>query len=275
MFTWICPQCGREVPPAYDECPDCSGKGAGQAPPQQPGQGVPMGAPPPPASYPPPQQYAQPPQAQYAPPRQFAPTAQYSPPPQYAPPQQYAPAPGQVPAPGFMQQPPGRGISLPPWLMSIGFAVLFLAVGAALFFGIKHFSGSSDASASTPAARESSPTPVAANAPAASKQNSTLQKYVEVAGVRLTEDPAKKPQVHFLVVNHSGAEIADLAANVNLWARTAKSDEEAVGTFSFKLASLGAYESKDMTALLNTKLRVYELPDWQNLTAEVQITSPQ
>ena len=71
------------------------------------------------------------------------------------------------------------------------------------------------------------------------------------------------------------AEIADLAANVNLWARTAKSDEEAVGTFTFKIPSLGAYESKDMTATLNTKLRVYELPDWQNLTAEIQITSPE
>src|SRR5689334_5275888 len=26
MFTWICPKCGREVPPSYDECPDCSVK---------------------------------------------------------------------------------------------------------------------------------------------------------------------------------------------------------------------------------------------------------
>ncbi len=26
MFTWICPQCGREVPPAYTECPDCTRK---------------------------------------------------------------------------------------------------------------------------------------------------------------------------------------------------------------------------------------------------------
>ena len=78
-----------------------------------------------------------------------------------------------------------------------------------------------------------------------------------------------------MVVNHSGAEIADLSANVNLWARTAKSDEEAVGTFTFKIASLGAYESKDLTVPINTKLKVYELPDWQNLTAEVQITSPE
>src|SRR4051794_3434197 len=26
MFTWICPKCGREVPPAYNECPDCDPK---------------------------------------------------------------------------------------------------------------------------------------------------------------------------------------------------------------------------------------------------------
>jgi hypothetical protein len=80
--------------------------------------------------------------------------------------------------------------------------------------------------------------------------------------------------VRFVVVNHSGAEISDLAANVNVWARTAKSEEEAVGTFSFKMASLGAYETKELSAPLNTKLRVYELPDWQNLGADVQITSP-
>ena len=28
MFTWICPQCGREVSPAYTECPDCAHKTA-------------------------------------------------------------------------------------------------------------------------------------------------------------------------------------------------------------------------------------------------------
>ena len=92
--------------------------------------------------------------------------------------------------------------------------------------------------------------------------------------MRLVEDSKQKPQVHFVVVNHSGAEISDLAANVNLWARTTKSDEEAIGAFSFKLPSIGPYESKDLSAPLNTKLRVYELPDWQNLTAETQITSP-
>jgi hypothetical protein len=29
-----------------------------------------------------------------------------------------------------------------------------------------------------------------------------------------------------------------------------------------------------MAAVLNTKLKVYELPDWQNLQAQLKITSP-
>ena len=81
--------------------------------------------------------------------------------------------------------------------------------------------------------------------------------------------------MRFLVVNHSSAEIADLAGAVTVWARTQKSEEERVGTFSFKLPSLGPNESRDMTAVLDTKLKVYELPDWQNLTSEVQVTSPE
>ncbi len=281
MFTWICPQCGREVPPSYNECPDCSGKGAGQAPP--PGQGAPMPSGPQAPQYQPPQQYAPqqytPPPPQYQPPPQYPPqqqypqTTQFAPPPQYAQPQQQ---PSYPPTPAFAQAQPPRATNIPPWLMSIGFAVLFLVVGAGVFLVIKHFGGSSEASASSSAPAE--PGGAAAAAPAAAKGkggNSTLQKYVEIVGMRLTENAKKTPEVHFIVVNHSGAEISDLAANVNLWARTAKSDEEAVGTFSFKLGSLGPYESKDLSSALNTKLRVYELPDWQNLTAEVQITSPQ
>jgi hypothetical protein len=243
MFTWICPQCGREVPPAYNECPNCAGNATGQGAAPQPGQSATgVGTPPTPP-------YAQ------------APT--------YPPQQPYAQAPAYPPPP-YMQPPPARGVTLPPWLMSIVFAVLFLAIGAALFFGIKHFSGSGEASASAPAAAEKAAPPAGSKA-----QANMLQKYVEVVGMRLIEDPKKKPEVRFVVVNHSGAEISDLIANVNLWARTAKSDEEAVGTFSIKVPSLGPYETKEMSAALTTKLKVYELPDWQNLVAEVQITSPQ
>jgi hypothetical protein len=33
MYTWICPQCGREVPPSSDACPDCVANGKSGAPP--------------------------------------------------------------------------------------------------------------------------------------------------------------------------------------------------------------------------------------------------
>jgi hypothetical protein len=224
MFTWICPQCGREVPPAYNECPDCTAKERDAA-------------------------------AQPAAPAQPGSPAMAAPPPRPAPP----------PPP-----PPSSGVQLPAWLMSIVFAVAFIAIGIAAYFGIQRFTGTASGKPANGGIRLENPT-----AAARPKTNSTLQKYVEIVGLRLTEEPKRQPEVRFVVVNHSGAEISDFAANVNLWARTAKSDEEAVGTFSFKVPSLGPYEAKDMAGVLNTKLRVYELPDWQNLTAEIQITSPQ
>ena len=104
--------------------------------------------------------------------------------------------------------------------------------------------------------------------------NNPLLKQVEVAGLRLTQNKAKKTEIRFLLINHSGGEIQDVTGTLNLRARTSKKDEEPIGACAFKLPSLGPYESKDMVAILNTKLKVYELPDWQNLEAQLQITSP-
>ncbi|MEN6604647.1 MAG: hypothetical protein ABFD86_19720, partial [Bryobacteraceae bacterium] len=36
MFTWICPKCGREVPPSYSECPNCAGASESSASPAAP-----------------------------------------------------------------------------------------------------------------------------------------------------------------------------------------------------------------------------------------------
>jgi hypothetical protein len=89
------------------------------------------------------------------------------------------------------------------------------------------------------------------------------------------ESPQHAIEARFVVINHSDADLADLAGTVNIWGRTAKAEEEAAGTFSFKIASLKPNESTEAVAPLTTKLKPYELPDWQNLSAKVQITSPQ
>lgn len=125
-------------------------------------------------------------------------------------------------------------------------------------------------SGSAAAAKAPSATP---NAAATQNVSNPYQKYVEVVGLRLIEEN-KKPVAKFVVVNHSAAEIDGLEANVRLWASTSRSEEDSVGSFRFKLPEIDANSSKDMTEPLNTKLKMYELPDWQNTTAEIEITSP-
>lgn len=152
-------------------------------------------------------------------------------------------------------------------MVAIGFAAVLLLVGG----GIYYFFLRTPDTGSTSAAKSSAVTPV--SAPGTQKVTNPYQKYVEIVGVRMiTED--KKPVAKFVVVNHSAAEIDNLEANVKLWASTSRSEEDSVGSFSFKLAELDANSSKDLTEPLKTKLKMYELPDWQNTTAEIEIISP-
>jgi hypothetical protein len=148
--------------------------------------------------------------------------------------------------------------------MTVGFAIALLLVGGGIYFAMQRY-GSSN-----PAEKAGIENPSNASR---QKVTNPLQKYVEVVGLRMINEN-KKPVAKFVVVNHSSTEIDDLVADVTLSASTAKSDEDRVGSFSFKLASIGPNESKDLTEPLKTKLKMYELPDWQNTVAEIQITSP-
>ena len=275
MFTWICPQCGKEVPPAYNDCPDCSKRAAA---------GGDLAAAPP---APPPQQpyYQPPPQAQQAPPPGYYPPQaqpQQAPPPGYYPPQPQPPTPPpqqpyyqqppqaqQAPPQGYYSAPaaPAHGLNMPVWLMTI---LVALAVGGVVF-GIIALVSSNRGSAGN------GPAPIATvESPAAKPgaKTNALQKYIEVAGVRFVSDPKNQaPMVKFLLINHSPADINGLAGNVTMWGRTQKSEEDAQGSFSFS-ATIGPYESKELTAPLNTKRKIYELADWQNITTDVQITGP-
>jgi len=253
MFTWICPQCGREVPPSYTECPDCAERAKNAPPAQQsapPGQPQ-GGTPPQPPNYP-------------QPPRQ----PEYTPPsPHYAP-QQYPPQqPMQMaPQPQYYGPPPKRGMNLPVWLLTILFAFAIGGVVGAIYWFMQ----------TNRAQTGSGPAPTAAvESPSAKPGGKTnpLQKYIEISGVRFVHDAKKKIQARFVLINHSEADISGLAGNVTVWGRTRKSEEDAEGTFTFTM-NIGPFESKEMTVPLNTKLKFYELPDWQNVTADVQITAP-
>ena len=103
-----------------------------------------------------------------------------------------------------------------------------------------------------------------------------LAKYVELVGFRLSEaGGGKMMRVKFVVVNHSLADIGDLGVKVRLTTSSAKPDDPPIAEFDVKVPPLGPEEIQDVTATVPTKLRVYELPDWQFIKAEFEITSPQ
>ena len=188
----------------------------------------------------------------------WQPQAPPPPPPQQAayPPPDYA---AQAAWPPQKQGPPT-------WLVGGGVAVGLLLVLGLAYYWLQPSTGKSGAGDKAPEKAA-----VAAGAP--EKGGNPLQKYVEVVGLRLvTQD--KKPVAKFVVVNHSTGEIIGLEANVTVWASTKRSEEDSVGSFSFKAPSVGPNGSVDVTAPLTTKLKPYEMPDWQNLVAEVQITAP-
>ena len=101
-----------------------------------------------------------------------------------------------------------------------------------------------------------------------------LAKYLELSGYRLAEKGAGKISVKFVAVNHSEADIGDLTLKVRLVTTAAKPEDPPITEFEAKVPSLGPQEIKDVSAMATTKLRIYELPDWQFIRAEIEITAP-
>jgi hypothetical protein len=110
--------------------------------------------------------------------------------------------------------------------------------------------------------------------PATTTTKHPLAKYIELAGFRLAEAGPGKLKVRFAAINHSEADLGELVVKVKLVTFNAKPEDPPVAEFETKIASLGPLEVRNEEATAPTKLRVYELPDWQFLRAQFEITSP-
>src|SRR5215471_2035184 len=141
MFTWICPQCGREVPPSYNECPDCTGTQKAPAP------------------------------------AAAQPAAPPAPPPPQAPPPAARPAPEALPElPRTFASASPAPAAKPAWLVAVLSAVGAIVVVVGVFWASRYFSGTGEAATITPAMSMEKP----AAAAAAKPKDNPLQKYVEI-----------------------------------------------------------------------------------------------
>lgn len=194
MFTWICPKCGKDVPPAYAECPNCAAAQRGTL--QQPA-----------ASQPKPQE---------------AQTSQ----PGASP----IPASGETgPTPQATGPGPAARRRMSPWLVTMNVALTCVSIFAAvLWFTRSPGTTAQPVHAVQPALETpgiAAPTPVASSNP--------ILKQIELTGLRLTEDSAQKPYIELVAVNHSAADLGEISETVNLKAVAAKNTEP-IGTFPLK-----------------------------------------
>ena len=100
-------------------------------------------------------------------------------------------------------------------------------------------------------------------------------KNIELGGFRISEPKPGTLRVKFNVVNHSLADLGDLEMNVFMAQAGSKPEDPPICVLKVRVASLGPEESKSVEATTTTKLRVYELPDWQFIRAFFEITAPQ
>ena len=110
--------------------------------------------------------------------------------------------------------------------------------------------------------------------PASTVSKHPYAKYIELSGFRLSESKPGQLDVKFVAVNHSEAELGELGISVRLNTTAAKPNDPPLAEFQAKVPALGPLEIHDVSAKVNTKLRIYELPDWQFLHADFDITSP-
>lgn len=240
MFSWICPKCGREVPPSYTECPDCAPAKA-PAPPVAVSAGS---------------------QAPSAPPT-VVPEAHPAPPPGPSP--SYVTPTARV-APPPAAEAPARERGIHPWVMMLLAAAGIVALLAVLYLYVLP-KRQAPSTTQQPAASTEQQAQTAAPA-AAPKTVHPYAKFLEVTGLRVNEDNKQRAQLQFIVVNHSAAELPEMRLEI-----TVQSAGKSLFDFPYTLPSLGPYETKEGTATLKTDLKPYEMPDWQFLKASFDITS--
>jgi hypothetical protein len=141
-----------------------------------------------------------------------------------------------------------------------------------LLFLAACLAGCSSSSTASKAAQSSTPA-IPAHFTATNTSNS-IAKYIELAGLRVTERSPGHLIVQFGVVNHSEADVGDVKMTVHLGTTAAKPGDPPLIAFPAQVSRLGPSEMKDVTVEVPTKLRVYELPDWQFLKADFEITEP-
>jgi hypothetical protein len=151
-------------------------------------------------------------------------------------------------------------------LVSIVVIALFLGGGSLL----QYLTANRDAKAASVApapteTREAAPAP-----PLPAVEEHPGARFVEVAGVRVVTAPNHKPQLQYIVINHSAGELTGLNIHIALRSADSPSGPPLIRVSSI-VPSLGANQSKEIRMDLDAGLGAASVPDWQSLRTEILI----
>lgn len=157
----------------------------------------------------------------------------------------------------------------PAWLVTLGVAVVLVGLGGA---GYTYLSRTTRNGAGAAEARPAIQLekPAEEGKTAATEPSGKMAKFLEATAIRVLEE-GRKPTIRVVIVNHSSAEMASVKGEIILRASNATAGSRPVATMPFSIFSLGPYEAKEVSGLLKTSLRAYEMPDWQFLKAELSL----
>ncbi|HTP89276.1 MAG TPA: hypothetical protein VMJ34_20140 [Bryobacteraceae bacterium] len=100
----------------------------------------------------------------------------------------------------------------------------------------------------------------------------TMTKYVEVTGVRASDDGKAKSEIRYVVVNHSSSDLPPFVLTVKLHPRRGNAT---LASFSATLPGLAASESRELRASIARDPHSFDLPDWHDLRVEAHVSAKQ
>jgi len=154
-----------------------------------------------------------------------------------------------------------RSFAVPAWLLRLMIVAVLGLLAVRVIF---------PTAPEKPAAASPATVTSAAPAPEASVVNA-LSRSIEVTGFRIVTDPSKKPEIHYLVVNHTPVRVSNMTVYVTLRTADDKPGQAPLSRFSFAAPNLGPYQSKEMISSIEKMNRPVELPEWQDLRADLEI----
>lgn len=166
------------------------------------------------------------------------------------------------------QRPARKRASAPTWMLSLLVGIALFLVAGSLLQYITDNRDAKAASVPSEPRRTSKPAP---EPPIPVAEEHPGARFIEVAGVRVVTAPNRKPQLQYIVINHSAAELTGL--NIHIALRSADSPAGApLIRVSSIVPSLGANQSKEIRTDLDAGLNAASIPDWQSLRTEILVS---